>query len=167
MRFVLALLLLIALMAAAGLWQERWTDEARHKRDVLFGRASSSEDGAPGPRLVLGRPSGREPFDVPVGPPREAPPRPSPSTVAPPPVSQDTSTAPLAAYEPAPWEPVFELEVQPGKVLSVLCEEFYGTSRPPVVQRVAEWNQLASPDQLKVGQRIELPAKAWVLGEGP
>lgn len=165
MRFLLLLLLLVGAMAAAGLWQERWTRAARAHRDRLLGRAAVADPGPRRARLVLGRPSGNPPHDVPWGPPRPLPTPPADDRV-------EAGSAPAARsgsgeYAPAPWEPVFEVEVRPGKVLSVLCQEFYGTARPSVVQRVAEWNGLKSPDQLRVGQRIELPARAWILGEAP
>jgi hypothetical protein len=166
MRFLLTLLLMVGLMAAAGLWQERWTQAARQQRDVLLGRAAPPPSAAVA-RLVLGRPSGRAPFDVPVGPPAVAPRQPGSGPAYSAPLEPSPAQPEEGRYAAQPWEPVFELEVRPGKVLSVLCQEFYGTSRPAVVQRVAEWNRLASPDQLKVGQRLELPARAWVLGELP
>ncbi len=162
MRFVLLLLLLVGAMAAAGLWQERWTRAARAHRDQLLGRAPAADSEPRRTRLIVGRPSGRPAFDVPFGPP---PPLPSPP--ADDRVTAPAATPPAVDYAPAPWEPVFEVEVRPGKVLSVLCQEFYGTARPSVVQRVAEWNGLKSPDQLRAGQRIELPARAWILGETP
>ncbi len=166
MRFLLPLLLLVGLMAAASAWQGHWTDGMRRQRDVLLGRAAPVQVSTP-TRVVIGRPSGQAPFDVPWERPSQAPP-PAASPASPgahePPRASGTEQVPPAS---APWEPVFEIEVRPGKVLSVLCQEFYGTSRPVVVQRVAEWNRLASPDHLKAGQLLELPARAWILDGVP
>lgn len=165
MRFIVLLLLLVGLMAAAGLWQQRWTHAARQQRDLLLGRTRLEPSPPPSARLVLGRPSRQAPFDVPLGLPPALPDALALRGV--PGVESPAPPDPAWEYAPQPWEPVFEVEIRPGQVLSVLCSEFYGTSRPPVVRRVAEWNGLTNPDQLRAGQRIELPGRAWVLAEAP
>ena len=61
---------------------------------------------------------------------------------------------------PQPPQPAtaFEYKVPKGRVLSKICEEFYGTGRSPVPERVAEFNRMESPDDLRAGQTLHLPA---------
>lgn len=69
---------------------------------------------------------------------------------------------------PEPAEPrdgVFELRVQPGQVLSRICALRYGTSNSDLVRRLAEYNGLDNPDDLKVGALLRLPPAEDLLDE--
>ena len=65
------------------------------------------------------------------------------------------------AVEPnlPPWTPVFEVTVRPGQVLSRICEDFYGTGRPPLPALVARYNGLADEHSLRAGQNLQLPPR--------
>jgi LysM repeat protein len=69
--------------------------------------------------------------------------------------------------EPSPK--IFKLVVRPGNALSTICQKFYTEEdRPPLaelVEAVASWNQLTSPDSLKVGQNLELPPMELLFKE--
>lgn len=64
-----------------------------------------------------------------------------------------------AVAQPAPK--IFKLEVRAGSTLSGMCQDLYTQEdRPPlaeVVEAVARWNGLKSPDSLVIGQGLELP----------
>ena len=62
---------------------------------------------------------------------------------------------------PADWE----LVVGKGDVLSRIVRVHYGRVSPELEQRLAEYNGLSSPDKLKVGQTLYLPAEELLLGE--
>jgi len=53
-----------------------------------------------------------------------------------------------------------------GAVLSRICQDYYGSGRPPIPQRVAEYNGLASPDDLREGQVLRLPEWETLFPEG-
>jgi len=60
---------------------------------------------------------------------------------------------------------VFEMRVQPGQVLSRICALRYGTSNPELVRRLAEYNGLSDPDNVKVGALLRLPPAEDLLGD--
>jgi nucleoid-associated protein YgaU len=85
--------------------------------------------------VVLGAPSG-------AVPPIAEPPAPAP--------------APVPAPEP-PAAREFELVVSPGQSLSTICKEHYGTASVALVEALARFNQLKSPDAVRAGQKLRLP----------
>jgi hypothetical protein len=54
------------------------------------------------------------------------------------------------------------LTIRPGQSLSKICQDFYKSPGRPrlkeVVDAVARWNDLPTPDALRVDQVLELPA---------
>jgi len=70
------------------------------------------------------------------------------------------ASAPRPGGEPAE----FVYSVKSGDVLSVICSDYYGSRRGPfanlaqLVDAVAAYNDLASPDALRAGKTIRLPA---------
>lgn len=158
MRTLLWWLLLLCLCAIAGLVQVRWRRGVEVERRELRTVPTTIEEREQGwARITVGEPSGAEPVRVEVWWPEPAaeegpgaPPSPPPGT----PPSPGGSSDPPPGYRPAD----FVYTVPRGRVLSKICEEFYGTGRPPLPQRVAEYNHMASPDELKEGQVLRLPA---------
>jgi nucleoid-associated protein YgaU len=163
-RLLVGVLILLALFSAAALWQRSWKDEARSSRDSFSNsrqEASSANSGDGWSRVVLGRPSGGEPYaakaeetspgstsairESPADPAREGGPGPAQGTKSP------------AAAPPAPeLDPV--VTVKAGQTLSEICHEHYGSARQELVLAVARYNQLTGPDEIREGQRILLPA---------
>jgi len=148
-RILLGWLLLFGLAASAGWGVSRWRAAAGARGESLT--RVSEQEGLPGvpAKILVGGPSGAEPVQVrepvlaePVASPPRSEPAPSPAPVA-----------------PAPQ--IVELTVRPGSNLSTLCQEFYSApDRPPlsdVITAVARWNDLASPNDLRAGQVLELP----------
>jgi nucleoid-associated protein YgaU len=91
--------------------------------------------------VVLGAPSGAEPY-APAA-------QPAAPTPAPPPAPAPAPT-PATAHE-------FELTVSPGQSLSSICKEHYGTASVALVEALARVNGLKSPDALRSGQKLRLP----------
>lgn len=152
MKTLLGWLILFGLAALAGWGTARWRAEARVRGESV---TKVSEDELPGipARVLIGAPSGAAPIQ------REDP---TPGYV--PLVTfeeelRGADQAPSPPVTPAPAS--VQLTVRAGSTLSALCQEFYsGTDRPPltrVVEAVARWNGLASPDDLRAGQALELP----------
>jgi nucleoid-associated protein YgaU len=94
--------------------------------------------------VVLGAPSGALPPAAEPQAPAPAPaPVPAPVPEAPPPEARS-----------------FELVVSPGQSLSTICKEHYGTASTALVEALARFNGLKSPDALRAGQKLELPPLA-------
>ena len=79
-------------------------------------------------------------------------------------IAEHRNVATTPPPEETPLQPapkIFKLEVRAGNTLSAMCQDFYEQEdRPPladVVKAVAQWNELSSPDSLKVGQSLQLP----------
>lgn len=172
MRTIVGLLLLLGLCAAAWQWQTRWSDGVRAERETLRNTPSGLREREESwGELVIGRPSGAEPLelegvDVPDDPddpeiggggelPFLRPPAPGPE-------GDDPAPAPA----PIPVDAPFEYVVPRGRVLSKICEEFYGSGRPPIPDRVAEFNGMASPDDLREGQTLQLPDWSVLFPDG-
>jgi len=145
MRTFLGLLILGGLFLMAAAWQRNQTEELRAERSQRYGipqDPSRTEDGWDS--LVLGRPSGAEP--IPSAEQLEpawenwTDPDDDPGSDAPPPVSQE-----------------YRYEVQSGDVLSRICAKHYGTSRASLVDAVAHYNGLSSPDAIRAGKILLLP----------
>lgn len=151
MRLLVGLLSLAVLFLAAARWQRRWTAAARAESAAARG-ATVVAEGQPAEgwsRVIVGRPSGGEPFPRPSDAPAPRPARPG----APPPAAPAGSAPNPGSASP---QRVL-LTVQAGQNLASICRERYGTSRSEVVDAVARRNRLASPDLVREGQKLELP----------
>jgi len=90
-----------------------------------------------------------------LGAPSEAiPPAPLPPAPEPAPTPQ-----PAPAPQPAPQRGE-ELVVEPGQSLSMLCKAHYGTASVALVEALARFNGIPSPDALRSGQTLRLPPLA-------
>ena len=163
MRLLLGVLILIALFSAAALWQRSWRAEARSSREIFLDSPQGTNSTARGDgwsRVVLGRPSGGEPYeersevdpkavpaatgDDPPGGPRESRQNHAPETEAP-------------SRDPHALEKDVVVTVEAGQTLSGICHEHYGSARVELVLSVARYNQLSGPDEIREGQVISLP----------
>ena len=111
--------------------------------------------------MVLGRPSGGEPF---ASQPEETTLGSTPATRESPAVDRAHEGGPAPAQGakiPAATSPAPELDpvvtVQAGQTLSEICHEHYGSARQELVLAVARYNRLTGPDEIREGQRILLP----------
>ncbi len=168
MRFVLGALVLLTVFALATRWQDRWTDEVRADRDRAFERQElPSDDRAPVlGRVIVGLESGAPPYA------RDAS---SSGGTAPPATRADAPAAgaekALAAPAGAPSSAqssalrVFELKVERGQQLGELCRKHYGSARRELVESLARYNGMASPDALREGQLLRLPPIETLIGE--
>ncbi len=167
MRTLVGLLLLLGLCAGAWQWQTSWSDGVRAERETLRNTPSGLREREESwGELVIGRPSGAPPADVeiPLAVDEELLLEELPflfDTEGDGGRRIDTPPAPV----PAPDED-FDYVVPRGRVLSKICEEWYGSGRPPIPQRVAEYNGMSSPDALSEGQTIQLPAWERLFPEG-
>lgn len=60
---------------------------------------------------------------------------------------------------------MFQLTVQRGQQLGELCRKHYGSGRRELVDAVARYNHMASPDQLREGQQLLFPPLDALIGE--
>ena len=150
MRTLLGWLILFGLAALAGWGTARWRAEARAKGESATKVSDDELPGVPA-RVLIGAPSGAAPIQ------RDEPAVRDALTVGLEEELREPDQAPPFPITPAP----VRLSVRPGSTLSGLCQEFYSdTDRPPltqVVEAVARWNGLASPNDLRAGQVLELP----------
>jgi len=140
---LLVLLTLACAFGLAALWQKDKLHELQAARleaaQVAEGTLAPTPSGAlPEGKgvVIVGRPSGAEPVFVP------------PTT---------TAHAADAIPEPASSLAGFELEVMPGQTLSGIAQIVYGSAARTLILRLAEYNDLADPDDLSAGQTIWLP----------
>ena len=166
MRALLGWLLLLGCCGLIGLWQlqaERGP-QAEVGANAPLASTISEREGT-WRTLTLGRPSGASPLEIEGLLPPEG------DTTPPLPDVDWTADDDLATPPPKPSPPIvepadFEYTVPKGRVLSKICEEFYGTGRAPVPQRVAEYNQMGSPDELRAGQLLKLPSWERLFPDG-
>jgi phage tail protein X len=155
MRALLLALVLVGLFLLAALGQERWTERLRRTRDLALEHPVSTEE-APLDEgwslLVVGRPSGTEPLPYPehgwassaeVVEEEAAPGKP---------LAAETDPTPGAKSAPD-----FVYRVQHGDTLGVICQGHYGTSRRELLDSVASYNGLDSPDDIREGALLYLP----------
>ena len=160
MRLLLGALILLALFSAAALWQRTWTSEARSERAPFPGAPGAASTGAGDgwSRVLVGRPSGGEPYATTSEGGSEAASQAIHESDA---VAQpnERPTAPQTPPEHPP-ETAGDavVDVQAGQTLSEICRVRYGTARPGLVLAVARYNSLAGPDEIREGQQIRLPA---------
>lgn len=148
MRALLGILVLGGLFLAAASWQKNQTRSLRAQRRAEYGLptdASEVHASAEWSVLVLGRPSGAPPLPG-AGRPRgeAAPPRQGPAP------DDDAGGSAAYARDTA-------YEVRSGDYLGGICGRHYGTSKPALVEAVARYNKLASPDSIRAGDRLLLP----------
>ncbi|MDP6540954.1 MAG: hypothetical protein QF903_11365 [Planctomycetota bacterium] len=164
MRVLSGWFVLIALFAVAGWVHRGWAEGLRRERAGLGVEAAEGRE--PGPaRIVIGRPAGTTPLaDWPV----PSAPLPAPEAATLVEAAGPDSAPAFDELDPAglgleadlpPPTPVFEVTVRPGQVLSRICEDFYGTGRPPLPELVARYNGLADEHSLRAGQTLELPPR--------
>jgi hypothetical protein len=139
---LLVLLTLACAFGLAALWQKDKLRELHAARleaaQVADGTLAPTPSGAlPEGKgvVIVGRPSGVEPLFVPEKPLPEGD----------------------ASPEPETGTVDFELEVMPGQTLSGIAQIVYGSAARPLILRLAEYNDLADPDNLSAGRTIWLP----------
>ena len=157
MRALIGLVVLGTLFVMAASWQSRMTSELRKDRSQRYNVADDSASGQEGwSRLILGRPSGVDPLLIPEpqGPAVSFPPQ-----LTPPPAAPDPAPAPR-------FRPDRVHRVRANEVLGKICQEHYDV-RPldAVVEAVATYNELASPDDIREGQELLLPDPAFLFNE--
>lgn len=166
MRTVFGLLALLALFGAASYWQGAWTRSQHERRESMREVPGNlAEREASWGRLVIGNPSGADPVQLPQHVAVENGGADSDLPFLFPPEQTDNSGESTPAESggrvEAPNTPQvpgdFEYLVPEGRVLSKICEEFYGSGRDPIPARVAAHNGLASPDELRAGVLLKLP----------
>jgi nucleoid-associated protein YgaU len=162
MRLLLGLLILGGLFLVAANWQENLRSSVLKTRRLERGIPShvdttvNGEDGWA--TLVLGAPSGAKSIPPKNAAPPEsitrepAPGAPNPESVTPQPL-------------PPTIQPDQERRIAPGDSLSRICEQHYGTSRPRLVQALALYNSLSSPNQIRVGATLLLPDLDLLQGD--
>jgi nucleoid-associated protein YgaU len=167
-RLLFGILILLTLFSAAALWQRSWTKEARSSREpfpssVQEPGSAANADGWS--RVVLGRPSGGAPYEVPPASVDEGPAKTPHGDRAAGPIDDkqlgsQPAVAPSSAPNPTPVQPAKDavLTVQAGQTLSEICRDRYGTARLELVLALARYNRMAGPDELREGQEILLPA---------
>lgn len=157
MRVLVGLLLILGIFGLAGLAQHRFRANARLERDqaIAARRAPEAETFETTGRAILrvGRHSGANPIELP-----EIPLPASGASGTSPTASKSPRSADRDSSPPTDWTPpVYEMTVQSGQVLSRICQEFYGTGKPPIPQLVATYNGLSDPDSVRAGQTLLLP----------
>jgi nucleoid-associated protein YgaU len=153
MRGLALLAILAGAFGLAAWWQQRHVAELRAAQAAVVDAApppaplAGEDELAPGEAvLIVGRPSGAEPR------PRSRPaPPPAPGPDAGPPADD-----PLPEDEAGLGD--YLHTVQPGQTLSGIAHLRYGRSDPGLVQALADYNGLESPDRLRAGQPLRLPA---------
>ena len=145
MRTLLGLLILGGLFLMAATWQRNQTEDLREQRSQRYGIPEDPASQRPGwDTLVLGRPSGAQPI-------------PSPEQLDP---AWESWTDPDDDARDDGRTGVsqeYRYEVQSGDVLSRICVQHYGTSRASLVNAVAHYNGLSSPDAIRAGKILLLP----------
>ena len=144
MRTLLGWLLLFGMAALAGWGTARWRAEAKARGEFVTKTREDERPGIPA-RVLIGQHSGAAPLYT------DEFEHPKAATVL-----REEPAAPTA-----PTPAALEVTVRPGSTLSKLCQDYYvEADRPPlskVVEAVARWNGLSSPDDLRAGQILELP----------
>ena len=166
MRTLIGLTILGTLFLLAAFWQEFETSDARDRRRHEFGVETEIQAKVPPGEgwttLVLGSPS-RALSRLPDRDAHEI----------------DTDdfepefrfTGPADEVDEPPFEPdpidsdITVHRVKSGEYLGGICNDHYGTSKPGLVNAVAAFNGLSSPNALKADTNIQLPPRALLLGQ--
>ena len=162
MRAFLGWLLLLALCGLAWFLQSRWTKGIRAEREAELSSPTDFQGREESwSRVTIGRPSGAEPIDL---------------TNILPENWERVIEGSAGGEEPLPVDegeqantyraPDFVYTVPEGRVLSKICVDFYNSGRPPIPQRVAEYNGLANPDGLRAGFQLRLPPWEVLFPDG-
>lgn len=170
MRVLSGWFLLFALFAVASAVHHGWTRDLQRER-VEFRAVGDGRVRHDRARVVIGRLAGTTPLAAwpthPAWPAVDPSPLPGVNSgpdgvlAASPLDALSDPRLEALAMEPnlPPWTPVFEVTVRPGQVLSRICEDFYGTGRPPLPALVARYNGLADEHSLRAGQNLQLPPR--------
>lgn len=163
MRALFGWTLLLLLCGLAGYLQNRWSKSVRAEREELRSMPSSVEGReASWGSMRVGRPSGAEAMELPK-PPSQREERGDEE-------AEEPGHGPVADApfpEPEDLRPAdFEYVVPSGRVLSKICEDFYQSGRPPIPERVATYNGLKSPDDLRAGFLLKLPPWEVLFPDG-
>lgn len=165
------MLILLALCCSAWYWQAEWTRGVREERESLRGTPTTLREREESwSTIVIGRPSGADSIELeqlPVEPGTE----PEEGHVELPFLfggEVHAAEGGSGAQPTPPPEPAadFEYVVPKGRVLSKICEGFYGSGRTPIPERVASYNGLASPDALRAGVLLYLPPWEVLFPDG-
>lgn len=154
MRAILGVLILGGLFLAAASWQESQTASLRAKRRSEHGidpDSSTVRGDGRWSTLVLGAPSGAEPLLQPGWTADHS--------------QGSTSSAESGATESGPTDepkvtPDFSYTVRSGDILGRICREYYGSGGARLVEAVARYNGLSSPDSIRAGKPILLPDRS-------
>jgi len=153
MRAILGLLILGALFLMAATWQSRWTEKLQAQREREFGVPAAVEEVPDGwSTLVIGRPSGADPFSVPQ------------SEAYEPIEPRVEDEEPFVPWDALPARPDFSYTVRSGDILGRICANHYDSSKPWLVDAVARYNGINS-DSLRVGMELLLPDYELLLEE--
>lgn len=162
MRALLGLMLLGGLFLIAAGWQRGRTRDLREQREQQHGlpslpRTASSQLGADWSLLVLGVVSGAEPIPGSI---ESNPADPTDQGLNPDPLQPGSEPY---TEPPLPFGPDYRYEVQAGDFLGKICDRHYGTSRHALVDAVARYNGLPSPDAVRAGDTLVLPDRARLV----
>jgi len=178
MRALLGLLFLGTLFVMAASWQSRTTRSQHDARANQYNRSSDASFDEGWSNLLVGRHSGGEPIQVPEGygdlgaggqvvgnmpgGGRGAAPLTRPGGDRPAPGSSP-GPSPGPSTPRIPPDRVYV--VQNGDVLGSICQKHY--ERPPhqLVDLVAEYNDLSSPNAIREGLELRLPAEVVFFPE--
>ena len=152
MRIFVGWMCLLLLFGVAGYFHQTWTDEKREEALRL-----RSEEGESTTHILIGGASNAAPLVV-------EEPGPGPHS----PAGGEGELTPQLPEQlpPEDWTPpVFEVRVGPGQVLSKICAQHYGRATPELVRALAAYNDLADPDALQVGQKLQLPERSVLLAD--
>ncbi len=154
MRALLLALVLIGLFLAAKFGQERWTHRLVRERELALTHPGTLQPAAEGwSMLVVGRPSGSEPLPYPehgwASP--ELDPDDSDAAI---PLAAEADPSSVSGEQHAPD---FVYRVQQGDTLGKICQGHYGSARRTLVESIATYNGLASPDAIRQGTLLYLP----------
>ena len=163
MRALLVVLLIFVAFGAALVWQSgtmaRLLSEHAERRGVMAG---SSGDPATRPvpagwgTVVLGDPSGADPVEPQAAPgtARALPETVEPGQLLARPVSTEWSELEARALAD------YEVTVQRGMTLSAVAKAHYGEAPQTLVDALARYNGLASPDEIELGAVLRLPERS-------
>lgn len=171
MRSLVLILALAIAFGAAAAWQSRKVEALKAERaraeaiaNGELAQTPSGEIPAGWAVVTVGRPSGRSSVGADLlpdgGESKAAADEPfefDPS------VAPDDS-APAASLPIEDGQRIWELNVAEGQSLSSIAAAHYGSAPAELLEALARYNALASPDELRIGQRLELPPLDLLLG---
>lgn len=156
MRTLVLILAIAVAFGAAAAWQSRKVATLKAEReraaaiaDGLIMETESGEVRAGWAVVTIGRPAGHEDVDS----------KTSAATPAAAELGLDEQPPQVSAPETGEsgWSADWELTVEAGQSLSKIASAHYGTAPAQLVDALARYNALTSPDELRAGQRLRLP----------